>query len=654
MCGICGIVGFQAPEQNRRVLTRMLAALDHRGPDGEGSIISSPVAVGMRRLSIIDLPGGTQPIWNESRKLAVVFNGEIYNFRELRRELESHGHAFRTHSDTEVIVHAYEAWGDAFLQHLRGMFALALLELPSGPSGSVSRILIARDRLGIKPLYYACVDGNLLFASEIRALLASGLIPRSISPEVLSSFLLFGSVGDPATIIDGISAIPAGHFVEICPNRLTHKPEPHSYWNPGLAGAKPIACTGENASTVLRSCLENSVREHLVADVPVGIFLSGGIDSTAIAALASRQQPGIRSFTVAFAEQDHSEAAVARQTAQNLGIEHHEYLLSGDEMLDRMDEAIAAFDQPSMDGINTYFVSWAARQSGLKVALSGLGSDELFGGYPTFASAPRIGKLVGFASYLPGPLAKILSTAAERIVPSFMPADAARKLSSALRDSSALPHPLFYTRTLFPPQAVSSLLEETGQGWQATAWWQWLASTARQTDASDSFAAVSWLELRSYMLNTLLRDTDCMSMTHSLEVRVPFLDHRLVELALGLPQQQKQRGRTPKSLLIQALNGLLPEKVTQGPKRTFTLPWEKWLRGPLQSRVEEGLSGWSPHLDPWIRKKSAQDVWRDFLAGRTSWSRPWSLYVLNEWTKRNLSVPSGNTSRVDLQTAVVA
>lgn len=615
----------------------MMAAIHHRGPDEEGFLVAPPLAAGSRRLSIIDLPGGSQPVWNENETLAVIFNGEIYNFRELRRELESLGHRFRTHSDTEVIVHAYESWREKCLERLQGMFALAVIELPQGKNGPPEQLFLARDRLGIKPLYYALADGAMVFASEVRAILASGWIAPRLSEDTLPSYLLFGSACEPMTLVEGVFSIPPGHFLCVSFKKPIIAVKPQAWWD--ISRVRDAAgATEKNVAPAarVRGLLEDAARSHLMADVPVGVFLSSGLDSTALAALASRAQGGIHTFTVAFPDAEFSESELARRTAERLGTEHRELALSANDLTSRLEDAIAAFDQPSMDGINTYFVSWAARQSGLKVALSGLGSDELFGGYTSFRATIPMARLAGFAKALPGPLRKPMAAPIESWALSKYAPDARRKALAAWLDPSSFPHPYFFTRALFTPQVVSRWLHENGADWHETPWGRWLARAAQETDSLDGFTAVSWLELRSYLVNTLLRDTDCMSMCHSLEVRVPYLDTGLVECILALPESAKKNSTQPKSLLIQALGELLPPEIVAQKKRTFTFPWENWLRGKLGERVAAGLSDWSPALETSLAREAGQSVWKDFLAGRTSWSRPWSLYVLNEWAKRNL------------------
>ncbi|HWZ54174.1 MAG TPA: asparagine synthase (glutamine-hydrolyzing) [Candidatus Acidoferrales bacterium] len=657
MCGICGVVGIESREASEALTRRMMAAIVHRGPDEEGILIAPPVAAGIRRLSIIDLPGGSQPVWNETGTLAVVYNGEIYNFRELRKELEAAGHKFRTHSDTEMIVHAFESWGEKCVERLSGMFAFAIVELPEGSLGRPVRIFIARDRLGIKPLYYRFADGCLFFASEVRALLASGAVTANLSADAVTSYLLFGSVSEPGSMIEGVSSLPPGHYLDV---RLRGEPiraiAPKAYWSrtkdrapeeaAETSGSTANSSSTTNSAARVRSLLEQAVASHLIADVPVGIFLSSGLDSTAIAALASRAQSGIHTFTLAFPDVEFSEADVARRTAERLGTNHSEFTLSGDEMLSRLDEAVAAFDQPSMDGINTYFVSWAARQAGLKVALSGLGSDELFGGYTSFRATSKVRRLAGAARWMPKSLRRMITPPSNAAAMPGASPDAFRKASAAWLDPAAFPHPYYFTRSLFTPQAVSRWLGEAPSAWMTTPWGQWLASAARETGSMDEFTAVSWLELRSYLVNTLLRDTDAMSMRHSLEVRVPFLDSALVEYVLSLPESAKRNPSKPKALLVEALGELLPRDLVAQPKRTFTFPWENWMRGALRERIAAGLRDWSPALERVLGGDEARKVWDDFLANRTTWSRPWSLYVLNEWVKRNLGGNlAGNSDR---------
>jgi asparagine synthase (glutamine-hydrolysing) len=642
MCGICGAVGLSSQKDAETVVRRMTNAMVHRGPDAEGLLSVPGVTVGMRRLSIIDVAGGAQPVWNEDRTLAVVFNGEIYNFGELRDELLSLGHRFTTSSDTEVIVHAYESWGAACTRRFHGMFVFAIVEMPAGPAASATAVFLARDPFGIKPLYYTLLDGALLFASEVGSLLASGTISPQLSSESIASYLLFGSISEPDSLLKDVFSLPPGHQMRIPANRPFRVPDAQSY-AVKIAGTmrdiNPRNCSAqsETPQKQVRHLLEQAVHSHLAADVPVGVFLSSGIDSTALATLASRAQPGIHTFTVAFPDLEFSEAEIARRTAAQLGTQHQELNLSSEEMLSRLDEAVDGLDLPSQDGINTYFVSWAAQQAGLKVALSGLGSDEIFGGYRTFRDTAALQRVTAAAQVIPRPVRDIVARIATTAGVGGSP-DARQKALAAWRNKDSLPEEYFFTRLLFTPNKVAEATHANPSSWRSTRWWQWFEQALKQAEGFDTFTKVSWLELRSYMVNTLLRDTDAMSMKHSLEVRVPFLDIPLVDYALSLSADEKGAARRPKWLLIEALRDVLPTEIVTQRKRTFTFPWDNWLRGALRNRLEQGLADWSPALAVHVDRNFAQNVWRDFLAGHTSWSRPWSLFVLNEWVKRHVDV----------------
>jgi asparagine synthase (glutamine-hydrolysing) len=659
MCGICGVIGIQNRNEAEPIVRRMMARLVHRGPDEDGLLAASGAVLGMRRLSIIDLPGGAQPVWNEDGTRAVVYNGEIYNFGELRAELEGLGHRFRTRSDTEVVVHAYEAWGPDCMRHFRGMFAFAVAELPGGRDGAIARVFLARDRFGIKPVYYAIAGGIFVFASEVRALLASGLVPRQISEGAVASYVLFGSVGEPMSLIEGVMSLPPAHRMTVNATRPVAAIGPEAYWGTesirNASEPREHSDPSSSSATKVRALLEDSVRKHLIADVPIGVFLSSGIDSTALTALASRERAGLHTFTLIFPERKFSEAEIARRTAKQFGTEHCEVELSGEEMLTRMDGAIASFDSPSMDGINTFFVSWAARQAGLKVALSGLGSDELFGGYSTFRTTPQLARMAKIALATPAGLRQALAPAIDFFGGRVSHGDAGRKLAAAWAEPDSLPDSYFFARALFAPAQAADLLARHAESWTGAAAGRWLEDTVRQAEDLNGRARISWLELRTYMASTLLRDTDGMSMRHSLEVRVPFLDHPLVEYALAAADTNEAGGdERPKALLISALGDLLPAEVVDQRKRTFTLPWEEWMRGALRGRVAAAFAEWSPQLEAHLPAAAARGVWESFLAKRTSWSRPWALYVLNEWVKRNLGSSGEPAPRPDATSVMPA
>ncbi|HEV7747314.1 MAG TPA: asparagine synthase (glutamine-hydrolyzing) [Pyrinomonadaceae bacterium] len=659
MCGICGVVDLTSAGEASALVRRMNPTMLHRGPDDEGYFDHGSLSLGTRRLSIIDIDGGHQPMFNEDGTVGVVLNGEIYNFKELQRQLKELGHTFRTRSDSEVVAHAYQEWGPACVGRFEGMFAIAVYDGrrqrsaisnqqsagTRSPEEAGGTLFLARDRLGIKPLYYTIVSNQqsafskLLFASEVRTLLASGVVARKLSRAAVESYLLFGSVSEPMTLIEGVVSLSPGHHLTVALGSQSGSISVERYWN--LACERPRNGHAKeteirSAAKQVRSLLEQSVRSHLIADVPVGVFLSSGIDSTALAALASREVSGVHTFTVDFPEDEFSEAIIARRTAKRLGTTHQEVMLSGDEMLSRLGQAIEALDLPTIDGINTYFVSAAARQAGLKVALSGLGGDEVFGGYSTFRRTPQYQRLARAGNHVPAGLKTAMSVAMAEAGGRFMPGDAARKIAAIWQASDSLPDPYYFSRLLFTPPQVSELMNGTVPDGRRSLWWDWLAGSALQARQLDSFGAVSYLELQSYLVNTLLRDADSMSMAHSLEVRVPFLDHQLVEFVTHLPQEVKLNKGTPKALLVAALEDLLPPEIVHQTKRGFTFPWETWLRGPLKQKVENGLSELSPTLAETLNGGIAQEIWQSYLHGKTTWSRPWSLYVLNEWTKKHL------------------
>src|SRR5271154_3028448 len=629
----------------------MAGAMRHRGPDEEGFLTGDPrapgLALGMRRLSIIDLVGGQQPVWNETRDVAVIYNGELYNYRELRERLGLLGHRFATQSDTEILVHAWEEWGEECLTELPGMFAFALLDL-RGRFATAPLLFLARDPLGIKPLYYTQTTEGFAFASEVRALVASGIVPRQISQDALTSYLLFGSISEPVTLVEGVFSLPPGHRMLLYVPERRRVPRARPWWDPQTSSAARDSHKPKDLDTAakrLRPLLEDAVRAHLIADVPIGLFLSSGLDSSAIAALAARVQPNIWSFTLTFPGTSYDEAALARVVAEKCGTRHREVPLDGGAVLERLDEALAALDQPTMDGINTYFVSWAAREVGLKVALSGLGGDELFAGYRTFTDTPRMANLIRMAFFVPAALRAIISPLIKNLAGQKNSPDAARKAAAAWAYPDRLPHPYFFTRALFPlgqlqalidPRFRPSTINTDGVTLDPT-WLGWLERASDEARKFEPVAGIAWLEMRTYMASTLLRDTDSVSMNRSLEVRVPLLDTPLVEFVCALPDEARRRPDQQKALLTESLADLLPPEILTQRKRTFTLPWEQWLRGPLRTRLTASFAYPAPALAPYLKPDALTNVWSDFLSEKTSWSRPWSLYVLNEWCRTHLT-----------------
>jgi asparagine synthase (glutamine-hydrolysing) len=625
MCGIAGIVGNRVTEVEAR-LAHMSAALVHRGPDDEGAAAwpdngRTPLtAFAHQRLSIIDLSAaGHQPMSTPDGRFTIIFNGEIYNYRELRRELQAEGVNFASHTDTEVLLQLYARRGADCLRWLRGMFAFAVRDNQTG------EVFIARDHLGIKPLYYFHTEQLFLFASELRALLESGLVPRRLSSTGLTSYLQNGSVASPGTMIEGVALLQPGHYLTVAPQSGgSLEVREISYTKDWLAISNaPEGLDRPAAVEALRDALKESVRMHLVSDVPLGPFLSGGIDSSAIVALMSEvtdERP--KTFSVVFAEQKFSEAPYARCVAEKFNTEHHEIRLSEQSLYEMLPAAIAAVDQPTMDGINTFVVSKAVKDAGITVALSGLGGDELFAGYPTFRRALRMRSL----SRVPAAMRKGVSALGGRVLNRSMQQ---RKLWQLLEGDASPAAACEVSRQLLSEEEIESLLAQGGHYLSGRD----DASFADSERGTDTINSVSLCELRGYMANTLLRDTDCMSMAHSLEVRVPFVDAEIVRFVLSLPGAWKLNGGRPKPLLQDALGDLLPTEITNRPKMGFTLPFENWMRSRLRDEINETFDDERRFESMGFRPGGAREIWQRFLRAPQSvgWSRPWALYVLAHW-----------------------
>jgi asparagine synthase (glutamine-hydrolysing) len=637
MCGIFGIVAQNA-QIPADVLERATLSLAHRGPDDSGTVIlrdfvRGPVEIGLgnRRLAILDLSRlAHQPMHDPDTGSWIIYNGEIYNFRDIRKELEQAGTNFVSHSDTEVLLKAYARWGDKCLPKFRGMFAFGIWDARQ------HHLFLARDPMGIKPLYYAHLDSYFLFASEVRTILGTGLLPGRLDHAGFLNYLTFGSAQDPLTLIKGIRALPPGHTLIWENGAVRHS----AYWNladnPDDHDRERLpSSTNERmrAASNLRPILEEAVRSQLVSDVPVGVFLSGGVDSSALVSILSRGGVTPSTFSLVFREADFSEAEHSRTIALKFHTDHHEITVSQADVLAAIPDALRAMDLPTMDAINTYFVSREARAAGVKVALSGLGGDEVFAGYSTFRSVPRMEQFAQFWKHVPHAARSPLASAFAALFPE---SDQNRKLASLAGDNGRVLHPYFLTRMLFTP-AQSDLLfpsSDSGAARRAAASQSASLQQALQLDAVNR---VSYLETRCYMVNTLLRDADFMSMSQGLEVRVPLIDHQLAKAVLALPGAWKLDSSTPKTLLIEALGGSLPDEVVHRPKRGFTLPFEQWMRGDLRAEVEPLLTGKVADglLGALLDSAAVKSIWQDFLRGATSWTRPWSLYVLHRWCELN-------------------
>jgi asparagine synthase (glutamine-hydrolysing) len=589
----------------------MSATLVHRGPDSSGEFSDEGVALAARRLSIIDLETGDQPVANENGTLHVVQNGEIYNYRELRRELERAGHSFRTQGDTEVLLHLYEAHGDQFAERLRGMFAIAIWD------ATHRRLVLARDRFGIKPLYYRHADSELAFASELRSL------PRGeIDLDALEAFLAFNSIPAPLTIFREVRKLPPGHLLIWEDGRLELR---------RFARPAPLEELREDEEAELveelRSRLRDSVRAHLVSDVPVGVLLSGGIDSALLAALAAEESSEpLRTFSIGFEERSFDELAGARLVAERYGTEHRELVLRPDAAL--LLPALAdAFDEPFADSsaLPTYLVSQLAAND-VKVALSGEGGDELFGGYYTYA-ADLLAERVGGLARLARPLVERLPTSSSKASFDYK----AKRFVRAAHLPSLERHHGW--KEIFSPELRAEL---TGRK-SAFDPVDVLRHRYRETEGADELARLQDVDLGIYLVDDLLVKTDRASMAHSLEARVPYLDTVVTNLALALPTRHKIRGLSKKVLLRKAAAPLLPREIVHGKKRGFSIPAAAWLRGELEPFARETLSRETLQRQGYFHADVVTRLLDDHVAGREDRSRQlWGLLAFTIWHERHV------------------
>jgi asparagine synthase (glutamine-hydrolysing) len=614
MCGIWGIVNVA----NREMAEAAAQAMKHRGPDDYGVFVSEgpvPVSLVNTRLAIIDLsPTGHQPMSNDDGSLWIVYNGELYNYRDLRRILLDMGFQFISQSDTEVVLHAYEAWGEGCLEHFRGMFAFAIWDVRRG------RLFAARDRLGVKPLYYAqnLARKTLLFGSELKALLSSGLVARKLSYAGLHHYLSFYAVPAPHTILEGVQALPAGHYLTFQDGRL----DLTQYWN--IPSAEPLNMPVQDIQAQLRELLEESIQLRMVADVPVGAFLSGGVDSSAVVALMTRASgERLKTFSIGFGPEGRAqdERSDARLLADYYDTDHHEVIVSGAQVCDQLNDIIRAMDQPTGNGLNTYLVS-KATAAHVKVAVSGLGGDELFAGYPQFRLFHRAQawhRLPGILQAIARAGARVVGGKAQRAA-QWLDADFLSRYGRV--------------RILFDEQAKLDLYtHQTMNALAAPESSLVFLSGLLHPAETDPLAQLTRLELTNYMAHTLLRDTDAMSMAHSLEVRVPLIDHKLVEFATRILPAFKLRGRHTKWIFTQALQDVLPPAVINRPKRGFEMPVAAWLRNELRPILDEVLSQRSIEQRGLFRYEVVSTIYNRFLRGDEVYLRVWSLAALELWLR---------------------
>ena len=596
----------------------MSGKLVHRGPDSDGAFVEGPAALAARRLAIIDLQTGDQPIANENETIHVVQNGELYNYRELRAELERAGHRFRTHGDTEVLVHLYEQDGLAFARRLRGMFAVALWD------STLRRLVIARDRYGIKPLYYRASAAGLEFASELRAL------PRGeIDLDALESFLAFNSIPAPLTIFRDVRKLPPGHVLvwEGGEARLER------YARPAPAPEGELR-EDDEAELIeeLRGRLRDSVRAHLVADVPVGVLLSGGIDSAALTALAAQEtaEP-VRTFSIGFQERSFDELSDARLVAERYGTQHRELVLRPDAAL--LLPALAdAFDEPFADSsaLPTYLVSQLAAQD-VKVALSGEGGDELFGGYYTYV-ADLLAERTGGLARLARPLVERLPTSTAR-------ASFDYKAKRFVRGAHLPPLERHHAwKEIFSRDARAELTGRSNGFDPVDAY----RARFAETEGADLLARLQDVDLGIYLVDDLLVKTDRASMAHSLEARVPFLDPAVTNLALALPTRHRVHGLRKKVLLRKAVAPLVPERIVKGKKRGFSIPAAAWLRGELEPFARQTLSADTLRRQGFFRPEAVATLIDRHVAGKEDLSRQlWGLLAFTLWHERHVEREPG-------------
>jgi len=627
MCGISGVVGSLRSE--RATLLRMNDALHHRGPDGEGVFWNEHVGLAMRRLAIIDVAGGNQPIFNEDGQVCVVFNGEIYNFQDLRARLEQRGHRFVTHSDTEAVVHAYEEYGPRCIEHLWGMFALAIWDARE------HRLVLARDRLGKKPLvYYLAPDGGLAFASEFQALLSHPLVPRDVDPRSIDDFLTYLYVPAPSTVYRNVWKLPPAHTLVWQAGRVTVEP----YWQVAF-GAK-LNITEDEALARFGELLRDAVRRRLIADVPLGAFLSGGMDSSSVVAEMAELSPGrVKTFSIGFGERDFDELAYARQIAQRFGTEHQELVVEP-HALNVLPTLVEHYGEPYADSsaVPSYYVSQLSRQH-VTVALNGDGGDELLAGYERhwaariaarYDTVPRVvrhGLIRPLIPLLPEPRQR---RAFLRRAKRFMTAAHLPVLERYLHWVGAFTPAM--KQDLYTDD-FRSMLDGHDAG-------HWLRDALAPEPRLDPVDAVQRADTLLYLPGDLLVKMDIASMANSLEARSPLLDHRLIEFCAALPSHYKLRGRTSKWLLRRLMRDRLPQDILTRPKMGFGVPVGEWLRDELRPFVEDTLFSDRAEARGLFRPAAIRGLVDQHQTRRTdATSFIWALLMLELWFRRFIDQP---------------
>ena len=621
MCGINGIYGSEIAGRSGMVES-MNRMLNHRGPDSTGTWSDDEITLGHTRLMIIDPDErANQPMTCFQNRFVISFNGEIFNFKELRKEL--HDYPFKTQSDTEVILAAYHKWGLEMFEKFEGQFALAIWDKLN------RELLLARDRLGIKPLYYYHTPKLLAFSSELRPLLKTGLFPSRVKTEALIDYLRYQTVHAPETIIGDIKMLLPGYYFKVGIDEARHV----QYWYVKVDYDElGHYRSAEEARKKVRELLTASVEKRMIADVPLGAFLSGGIDSSLIVGIMSGlSDQKIRTFNVSFEEEEFSEARYARMISRKFGTDHHEIRLKPNDFLEVIPDVMNDMDHPGGDGFNTWLISKVTKQAGITVALSGLGGDEVFGGYPIFK---RYKSLLGqkwILSFPPG-FRKLFGD----IMTKFKPGIASEKIARVMvQGYFDLENVYQFDRQVLFDEQIKKLLEKSDLP-PKSVYEIVHENVGFKTDgyALSPLSRVSWAEINTYMQNVLLRDTDQMSMAHALEVRVPFLDHHLIEMVLALRDDVKYP-HTPKKLLVDSFPGLLPDDVVHRPKMGFVFPWEHWLKNELKDFAVRGLGKLKNRKE--FSEAAIDNLWQEFLQNnpKVTWSRIWPMVTLGNWLEKN-------------------
>lgn len=616
MCGIAGIYFFKKSQGDRSAIKRMTDAMQHRGPDADGFYTDEHVALGHRRLSIIDLStAANQPFTDHSGRYRIIFNGEIYNYIELKAQIGEY--PYRTTSDTEALVAAYEKWGAGCLPRLKGMFVFIIWDAQE------KTLFIARDRMGVKPFYYYYDNNYFIFASELRSILASGQVPKKANVSAIKEFLSYQSVGANASAIENVLQLDAGSYCIIRGDKIEFK----KYWDITCPRHTDFDFNDQKAvQRKIKELLFESVKRRLVSDVPLGAFLSGGIDSSAVVALMAQAGSGNpNTFTIGFEEKDFDESPYAEIISKKYNTRHNKIFLKPQVFLEELTDALNAMDTPSGDGVNTYVVSKAIKQSGLTVALSGVGGDELFAGYPFFK------KFLQLKKYQDAwPATKILRQAAAALAGSSSRGARMRSLLRAPECSIRHFYPEF--RTIISAEHLKKFTNWGSD--EPTLLHQQLQKLPPSLETFPLLSQVSIAEYMGYTQHTLLKDTDQMSMAVSLEVREPFFDHELVEFVLAIPDSLKFPNY-PKQLLVESLEGMLPDEIVHRKKQGFLFPWSVWMKNELRSFCEARLQAIAQR--DFIQKDNLIKYWERFLKNDSSvrWMEIWLFVILEYWMEKN-------------------